>query len=315
MTDAPTTTPKPAEMLRGGLTSYFGGKSILAPAICARFPAHRAYWEIFGGGASVLLEKKPAAWEVYNDLNGRMVNLARVIASPRWTDLNERLARTMHAEALFNEARGICENGLSLAPSIAAVSDEHIESAYWYFVLNWQGRGGVGGIRATNAHPARRYTSSGGGSSIRFRSACVSLQAFHDRLAAVEIRQEDAIRLSGLIEDQAGTLIYADPPYFHEGGKYLHTIGRAEHATLETNLRAKRKTAVVVSEYDSPEVRELWSTARGWTIEAMPTSKPTGNHARRGARITASIAPEVLIYNEPCAAAFAGGGLFSGVEA
>ena len=76
---------------------YHGGKWLLAPWIIQHFPAHRTYIEPFGGGASVLLRKPRVYSELYNDLDGDVVNLFRVLRSDRAGELVQLLRLTPFA--------------------------------------------------------------------------------------------------------------------------------------------------------------------------------------------------------------------------
>ena len=60
---------------------WIGGKSLLAKKIVSMFPDDfDRYIEVFRGGGSVLFAKdKHAPLEVYNDVNGQLVNLFRCI--------------------------------------------------------------------------------------------------------------------------------------------------------------------------------------------------------------------------------------------
>lgn len=62
---------------------WIGGKRLLRKAILERFPTDEVgrYIEVFGGAGWVLFakEKKSGQLEVYNDINGGLVNLFRCV--------------------------------------------------------------------------------------------------------------------------------------------------------------------------------------------------------------------------------------------
>lgn len=81
---------------------YLGGKWMLAPWIIQHFPPHQIYVEPFGGAASVLLRKPRVHAEIYNDLDGDVVNLFRVLRDPQAAaDLIDRIALTPYSRAEF----------------------------------------------------------------------------------------------------------------------------------------------------------------------------------------------------------------------
>lgn len=57
---------------------WFGGKNYCLDFLLP-FPYHTEYIEVFGGGASVLLNKIPSEIEIYNDINSRLVNAWKVL--------------------------------------------------------------------------------------------------------------------------------------------------------------------------------------------------------------------------------------------
>ena len=58
---------------------YHGGKWKIAPWIIGHLPEHHTYVEPYGGAASVLLRKPRSRDETYNDLDGEIVNLFKII--------------------------------------------------------------------------------------------------------------------------------------------------------------------------------------------------------------------------------------------
>src|SRR3954465_15798896 len=84
---------------------YHGGKFRLANWILGFFPPHRCYVEPFGGAAGVLLQKPRSYAEVYNDLDGDIVNFFSVIRDrdPR-ARFVEAIQATPYARAEFDAA-------------------------------------------------------------------------------------------------------------------------------------------------------------------------------------------------------------------
>jgi hypothetical protein len=77
---------------------YHGGKWLLAPWIIEHFPDHKIYVEPYGGGASVLLRKPRSYSEVYNELDGDVVNVFRCLRD-HGPELRRRLTLTPFARA------------------------------------------------------------------------------------------------------------------------------------------------------------------------------------------------------------------------
>jgi DNA adenine methylase len=60
--------------------TWFGGKSRQLHWLLPLFPPHQVFVDVFGGSGAVLLGKPPSPVDVYNDIDGRLVNLFRVFA-------------------------------------------------------------------------------------------------------------------------------------------------------------------------------------------------------------------------------------------
>ena len=86
---------------------YHGGKWKLAPWIIDHFPPHNIYVEPFGGAASILMRKSRSCGEVYNDIDGDVVNIFRVLQDPeKANELSKRVSLTAFARAEFRAAYG-----------------------------------------------------------------------------------------------------------------------------------------------------------------------------------------------------------------
>jgi DNA adenine methylase len=236
------------------LIRYHGGKWRIAPWIISYFPPHRVYVELFGGGGSILLRKGRAHEEIYNDLDGEIVNVFRIVRD-NGSELKRQLALTPFAREEFI---------LSFDPS-----EDPIEQARRTIVRAFMGR-------ATNA--ATSNLKPGGALSTGFKSntdkrgvteARVwekypdALNSIIERLQGVVIENRNAIELIKQ-HDSDNTLFYADPPYVHSTRntrkEYRFEMSDDDHNELAKELN-RTTGAVIVSGYESDLYNELY---QGW---------------------------------------------------
>lgn len=240
-----------APVLRRPVLRYLGGKWKLAPWIVSHFPAHRVYVEPFGGAASVLLRKpRPAVGggECYNDLDGSVVNLFRVLRDPASAaDLAQRVALTPFAREEYD---------LAFRPAHCPV-----ERARRLIVRSYMGHGSSSAIAARQTgFRASMINRKGALPANEWPGLPSALLAVHDRIQGVLIEQRPALSLIDRY-DTPDTLIYLDPPYVPEtrsmkrrGGEafhaYAHEMTEDDHAQLL--LRARQFSGmVVISGYPS----------------------------------------------------------------
>jgi DNA adenine methylase len=225
---------------------YHGGKWKLAPWIIAHFPVHRVYVEPYGGAASVLLRKPRAYAEVYNDLDGEVVNLFRVLRDPAqgaW--LREQLALTPFAREEFT---------LSYAPA-----ENALEQARRTVVRSFMG---FGSAAASGYNTGFRCNSNRSGTTPAhdWANYPAALAAIIERLQGVVIECRDAVAVLQH-HDGPETLHYVDPPYptgtrrsgsrYCNKGQYRHEMSDDDHRALAAVLHGLQGM-VVLSGYPCP---------------------------------------------------------------
>lgn len=179
---------------------YHGGKWILAPWIISHFPAHRIYVESFGGAASVLLQKPRSYAEVYNELDGEIVNLFKQVR-----DYPDDLIAALKATPFARD-----EFLLSYEPA----SENQIEQARRTVIRSFMGFGSAG---ACGAKTGFRSNSNRWGTTTAhdWSNFPECLLAIMERLRGVVIENKDASEVM-LQHDSEDTLHYLDPPYVLE---------------------------------------------------------------------------------------------------
>lgn len=228
---------------------WHGGKFLLAPWIIAHFPPHLMYVEAYGGAGSVLLQKPRSRVEVYNDLDGRVVNVFRIMQDRAKADeLCRRIYLTPYARAEFDRA---------YEPPVDEIDDAHklIVLSFFGFGSDSASRGCRTGFRAKVTGLGRALPSASWGSWHE------SIAEFVERLRGVTIESVDAITLIRRY-DKPRVLHYLDPPYVPETrtsliGRsqsthgYRHEMDGGGHAELLDAVRALQGY-VVLSGYPSP---------------------------------------------------------------
>lgn len=273
------------------IAPWFGSKRNLASIIVDEIGDHRVYWEPFGGSLAVLLAKPVCVMETVNDLNGELINLARVLKDETAAiELYGRLNRVVFHEDLFREAaerfksRGRAPAGDSL----------DVDRAEDFMVCSWFGRNGVAGTDSYNQGFCVRYTANGGHSATRWLSVLKSIPEWHFRLRHVTVLNRDAFALLEKIRDEPGTAIYCDPPYLVKKAKYVHDFEDLDHERLATALRRFVYAKVVVSYYADARLGDLYP---GWRSREFEVTKSLANQNRRDEEGSIK-AVEVLLCND-----------------
>ena len=228
------------------IVRYHGGKWILAPWIISNFPPHRIYTEVFGGAASVLLRKSRVYAEVYNDLDGEIVNLFQV-ARDHGQQLKELLRLTPYSRAEFD---------LSYEPS-----ENPIEQARRTVVRAFMGFGS-NGHNSTKTGFRAKSSKSNTSSASDWANYPKAFESIIDRLQGVVIENRDALEILKA-QDSISTLHYVDPPYVTEtrynGKDYRHELTDSDHRDLFDTLQSL-KGMVVLSGYDCELYQALYSS-------------------------------------------------------
>lgn len=229
--------------LSAPLIRYHGGKFRLADWVIRHFPKHTCYTESFGGAAGVLLQKPRAYAEVYNDLDGEVVNLFRVLRNEDDRNkLIELLVFTPYSRVDFQEAWEPCDNSIEKARRLIIRAQMGFGSA-----------GASKGITGFRFDTKRAYGTA--------QSLWVTypnhLADVGQRLSGVLIENRPAIQILR-DHDGAETLHYVDPPYVHDtrysgaktGRVYRHEMTDQDHEEL-LKVLLELEGKVIVSGYPS----------------------------------------------------------------
>ncbi len=219
---------------------YHGGKFRLAPWILSFFPEHTVYVEPFGGAGSILMLKQRVGAECYNDLDGNVVNLFRVLRDPeRALELRRRVDLTPFARD-------------ELEFAYEPVVDE-IDAAHKLIIKSFMGHGSDSATRTCRTGFRSKLSDGRFLPSVEYSTWSDAIPAFTRRLRTVVIENRQATEVIARM-DSPSTLIYADPPYLlstrgKRGGAgshgFRHEMSDDNHVELAEVLRAAAGMVIV----------------------------------------------------------------------
>lgn len=234
------------------IISWVGGKRLLRKKILPLIPKHDIYCEVFGGAAWILFGKSPNKedWqtgpksrytEVYNDINGDLVNFWRYIKQhPEAfvTELNQYLvSREMFDTFTQHEPKTELERAIR-----------------FYFQLS-----------CSYGSRSKNFCIMQGYKYMPLRNL-EKVKAASERLKQVIIEKQDFEKLITRF-DTPNTFFYLDPPYYTKEHLYDREDANpfSKHEELATILRSI-KGKFLLSYNNDPYIRTLY---QGFTIDEV----------------------------------------------
>jgi len=226
---------------RLSLLPYMGGKQNLVPRLIPLIPDHVAYVEVFGGGAALLLNKPPSPLEVYNDIDGELVNLFEIVRN-RPDDFVKHASFMLYSRELYEKWHTELKEN--------KVPEDPVERAFrfWYLVRS-----------SFAAHPYKGWAFCETADRNRAESvwnALVDLKPIHERLKHVEIDHLDFERLIKN-RDSPETFFFLDPPYLDAEEYRMGVFTIEDHQRLLKTLQGcKGKWLMTTGNH--PDIRRLF---------------------------------------------------------
>lgn len=232
---------------------WYGGKYSHLDFILPNLPnGEKHFCDVFGGSAAILINRKPAELETYNDLDSELVNFFEILRNEP-----DELIRLIGLTPFSREELVLActsEEGLS-----------KLERARRFYIRARQTRTGLAQASSEGRWAHCVLTSRAGmaGAVSRWLGAIDHLPEIAQRFLRVQIENVPAIEIIARY-DSKDTLFYLDPPYVHESRSDKNVYGNEmtnwDHIELGEVLR-KIKGRAVISGYRTKLYDEIY---KGW---------------------------------------------------
>jgi site-specific DNA-adenine methylase len=210
---------------------------------------------------------------VVNDLHRHIVNCARAVRD-HGSAMTDYLERTLfHPDELFR-AQEYCQtielckfvSDEEISAEVEGFNGCHFGAAVNYFVSQWMGRSGQASTESEfEGKISTRWTSSGGDSNTRFRSASNAIADFSIAFQRCNFTRLDFRAFLKNVKDSPTHGIYLDPPWPDAGEAYRHSFTEHDQNELAGMLGSMKHIKVVLRYGDHPLIRRLYREINGWT--------------------------------------------------
>lgn len=252
------------------IISRQGGKSRLYKSLIPLFPEHLYYVEVFGGAGWVLLNKNESTIEIFNDIDGNIVNLFRVVR-----DFPGEFCNRLQLDVV---SRQTFEDYKRLPFELLDPIDRAVK---WYYVY----------YNSFNADMVSLLTRKVKTNPNRFNTRLPELtRVLTDRLANVVMENLD---FRDMLTKYAGKdfFYYLDPPYYETHG-YEVPFEEQDHIDLCERLH-NIDGKFLLTYNNHPTILEMYQDCH---IVPMSTNYQAAN--RPGAyQDKSNVAREVAIMN------------------
>jgi len=226
---------------------WVGGKRNIKKLLVSIMPKHMQYVEVFGGAGWVLLEKPKSKLEIFNDINGDLINFYKVIKDKNQCEiLIEEIKLTLKSRQLFEEWDSLKQ--------IEVDNLSEIERATrFYFMLRMAFGGRINRKKNTFC------ISNDGRKQLNYDALSNEFWSLHDRLQDVFIEKQDFEYILKKYDRKDGDVIfYLDPPYLETTeDDYGMTFNINSYIKLK-NCLDKIKGKWILTCNDKQELKELF---------------------------------------------------------